>query len=79
MIDSNANKASVGFSGRTQDIARVHHYGLKESFHKRGLQIGYHKRPLLGINDDVRDSVGNILKKIWQTYKYVNPQCCCDG
>lgn len=44
--------AVVGFAGRTERIARVHHYGLRDSVKPGGPDYDYPARPLLGISDD---------------------------
>jgi len=44
--------AVVGFVGRTERIARVHHFGLRDSVKPGGPQYDYPERPLLGISDD---------------------------
>ena len=44
--------AVVGFAGRTERIARVHHFGLRDSVKPGGPQYDYPARPLLGISDD---------------------------
>jgi phage virion morphogenesis protein len=44
--------AVVGFVGRTERIARVHHYGLRDRVTPGGPQYDYPARPLLGISDD---------------------------
>ncbi len=41
---------TVGFSGKSGRIARVHHYGLAETI--RGVNIRFPKRELLGLNTD---------------------------
>lgn len=44
--------AVVGFAGRTERIARVHHFGLSDRVKPGGPQYDYPARPLLGISDD---------------------------
>ena len=44
--------AVVAFAGRTERIARVHHFGLRDSVKPGGPQYDYPARPLLGISDD---------------------------
>lgn len=44
--------AVVGFKSRTERIARVHHFGLRDSVNPGGPQYDYPARPLLGISDD---------------------------
>lgn len=51
---SNADSASVEFAGQVQRIARVHHYGLRDRVSRRGPEVRYSKRRLLGFtrNDE---------------------------
>lgn len=48
---ANADSASVQFDGQVQRIARVHHYGLRDRVSRKGPQVRYAKRQLLGIYD----------------------------
>ena len=41
--------AVVAFAGRTERIARVHHFGLRDSVKPGGPEYDYPARPLLGI------------------------------
>lgn len=43
------SEASVGFDGRTERIARVHHAGLRDRVKSAGPEYDYPARPLLGI------------------------------
>ncbi|WP_455427530.1 phage virion morphogenesis protein [Dryocola sp. LX212] len=47
------DSASVQFAGQVQRIARVHHYGLRDRVSRRGPEVHYSERRLLGINDEV--------------------------
>ncbi|NYY80019.1 phage virion morphogenesis protein [Raoultella planticola] len=49
------DSASVEFEGRVQRIARVHHYGLRDRVSRKGPEVQYSQRRLLGINDEVED------------------------
>lgn len=49
--------AVVGFAGRTERIARVHHFGLRDSVKPGGPQYDYPERPLLGISPGFRKHV----------------------
>ncbi|MFP1920414.1 phage virion morphogenesis protein [Lonsdalea quercina] len=50
---ASADMASVAFTGAVQRIARVHHYGLRDRVHPKGLKICYAKRRLLGFNEEI--------------------------
>ncbi|EOZ9986508.1 phage virion morphogenesis protein [Klebsiella pneumoniae] len=43
--------ASVEFESRVQRIARVHHYGLRERVSRKGPEVKYAERRLLGLNN----------------------------
>ncbi|HBQ1205589.1 TPA: phage virion morphogenesis protein [Klebsiella pneumoniae] len=45
------DSASVEFEGRVQRIARVHHYGLRDRVSRRGPDVKYAERRLLGLNN----------------------------
>lgn len=50
---ASAESASVQFAGKVQRIARVHHYGLRDRVIRKGLEIRYAERRLLGINNKI--------------------------
>lgn len=50
---ASADSASVQFEGRVQRIARVHHYGLRDRVSRKGPEIRYTERRLLGVNYQV--------------------------
>lgn len=51
-----AGLAEVGFTGRDERIARIHHYGLTDQVNPH-LRIRYPIRQLLGITDADRDTI----------------------
>jgi len=52
-MTSTASIASVGFTGNTERIARVHQFGLRDRVNaKRGLIVKYAKRGLLGFTEE---------------------------
>nr|WP_274520604.1 phage virion morphogenesis protein [Klebsiella pneumoniae] len=53
--------ASVEFESRVQRIARVHHYGLRDRVSKKGTEVRYAQRRLLGINDEVETMTHDTL------------------
>lgn len=57
---SSADSASVEFAGQVQRIARVHHYGLRDRVSRRGPEVQYVSRQLLGINKS-KDEICSIL------------------
>lgn len=64
-IKTTADTAEVGFLGRINRIARVHHFGLRDRVEKGGPQHQYARRELVGITPADRertaDSVLNHL------------------
>ncbi|MCT7477192.1 phage virion morphogenesis protein [Escherichia coli] len=56
-----ADSASVQFEGKVQRIARVHHYGLRDRISRRGPEVRYAERRLLGVNDDVETVIQDAL------------------
>ncbi|HEM6631713.1 TPA: phage virion morphogenesis protein [Citrobacter farmeri] len=60
---ASADSASVQFEGRVQRIARVHHYGLRDRVGRRGPEIRYVERRLLGVNSEVNTVIVDIFKE----------------
>ncbi|WP_046059701.1 phage virion morphogenesis protein [Paracidovorax citrulli] len=56
-----ASEAIVQFAGRTQRIARVHHFGLRDRVQSGGPEYDYPARRLLGITDAHIERVRDIL------------------
>lgn len=56
-----ADSASVQFDGKVQRIARVHHYGLRDRVIRKGPEVRYSQRRLLGVNDEVKEMTRDIL------------------
>lgn len=58
---ANASQAEVTFTGQAQRIARVHHYGLRDRVSRKGPEVKYAVRPLLGVSGEVESSVREVL------------------
>ena len=58
---ANANVAEVAFVPGVQKLVRVHHYGLRDRVNRRGTEVKYAERPLLGVNKEIKDSVLEAL------------------
>ena len=56
-----ADSASVQFDGKVQRIARVHHFGLRDRVSRKGPEVRYAERRLLGVNDEVEKLTHDIL------------------
>ncbi|MGC1030324.1 phage virion morphogenesis protein [Pantoea agglomerans] len=46
------NEAVIEFAGNVQRMARVHHYGLRDRPARKGKEVQYEIRPLLGIAEN---------------------------
>jgi phage virion morphogenesis protein len=60
---ASADSASVQFDGKVQRIARVHHYGLRDRVNRKGPEVRYTERRLLGISEDSYDLTRDILHR----------------
>lgn len=49
---ASSDSVSVQFEGKVQRIARVHHYGLRDRVSRKGPEVRYAERRLLGVNDE---------------------------
>lgn len=58
---TNATEASIEFIGKAGRIARVSQYGLRDKVNKRGLEVQYQQRELLGLTDNEIDLIENIV------------------
>ncbi|MGQ5524832.1 phage virion morphogenesis protein [Chitinimonas sp. PSY-7] len=59
------NEAIVQFAGRAQWVARVHHFGLRDSVKRGGPKVDYVARPLLGLSGEDYERVKTaVLAKL---------------
>ncbi|WP_130999785.1 phage virion morphogenesis protein [Klebsiella variicola] len=63
---ASANSASLQFDGSVQRIALVHHYGLRDRVSRKGPEVRYSQRRLLGVNDEIIEATMNTLLR-WLT------------
>jgi len=49
---ASSNEAVIEFAGNVQRMARVHHYGLRDRPSRKGKEVQYEARPLLGLNNE---------------------------
>lgn len=61
-VRSSSQHVSLGWSGRTGGIARVHHYGLRDRVSKKGVRVKYESRELLGLSGDDVDAISEIIE-----------------
>lgn len=54
------NAAVVQFMGRTERLARIHHFGLRDRVAPGGAEISYTARELIGISDEQLDQVTDL-------------------
>ncbi|MGC1002954.1 phage virion morphogenesis protein [Pantoea agglomerans] len=59
------NEAVIEFAGNVQRMARVHHYGLRDRPSRKGKEVQYEARPLLGLSQtDCKLIESEILKRL---------------
>ena len=58
---TNATEASIEFIGRAGRIARVSQYGLRDKVNKRGLEVQYQQRELLGLTEAEISQIEDIV------------------
>ncbi|CAH6303609.1 phage virion morphogenesis protein [Pantoea agglomerans] len=55
------NEAVIEFAGNVQRMARVHHYGLRDRPSRKGKEVQYEARLLLGISKKDFDMVQEVI------------------
>lgn len=58
-----ADSASVQFAGQVQRIARVHHYGLRDRVSRKGPEVRYAERLLLGFTSSGKNEIASVVYK----------------
>lgn len=58
---SNPDAAVVSFVGRTQRIATVHQFGLRDRVNRGGMEVTYAQRELLGFDDGDVDRITDLV------------------
>ncbi|WP_182630324.1 phage virion morphogenesis protein [Pantoea hericii] len=62
---ASSNEAVIEFAGNVQRMARVHHYGLRDRPSRKGKEVQYEARPLLGVNaEDLQLIEEEIIRAI---------------
>lgn len=56
-----SDSAVLQFVGRTERLARVHHFGLRDRVLKGGPEYDYPARPLLGITEDMAKAIEDLV------------------
>ncbi|PHP93688.1 phage virion morphogenesis protein [Pantoea agglomerans] len=57
------NEAVIEFAGNVQRMARVHHYGLRDRPSRKGKEVQYEARPLLGIDAKEHGFIEDLIMK----------------
>ena len=60
-VSSSPNGASVFFSGSAQRLARIHHFGLRDSVYPGGPEHDYSARELLGIGANMPERISGMI------------------
>ncbi|MGN8161646.1 phage virion morphogenesis protein [Pantoea sp. 22096] len=55
------NEAVIEFAENVQRMARVHHYGLRDRPSRKGKEIKYEARPLLGLNEANYEMIKQVI------------------
>lgn len=55
------NEAVIEFAGNVQRMARVHHYGLRDRPSRKGKEVQYEARPLLGLAKSELDLIEKLI------------------
>lgn len=58
---ASADLASVQFEGKVQRMARVHHYGLRDRVTRKGPEVSYSERRLLGFDKKMYLSIRDTI------------------
>ncbi|MBZ7225902.1 phage virion morphogenesis protein [Klebsiella sp. ZYC-1] len=58
---ASADSASVQFDGKVQRMARVHHYGLRDRVSRKGPEVRYAERRLLGLTQNAVDKIKSFM------------------
>lgn len=58
---ASSNEAVIEFAGNVQRMARVHHYGLRDRPSRKGRDVQYEARPLLGFSDNDYQDIEDII------------------
>ena len=60
-VSVNKEQAQIGFAKEAFQIARVHHYGLREKMRGRSTVVKYSERRLLGFNLELVDHIRDLM------------------
>lgn len=55
------NEAVIEFAGNVQRMARVHHYGLRDRPSRKGKEVQYDARPLMGVSERDMQMIENEI------------------
>ncbi|WP_416411584.1 phage virion morphogenesis protein [Pantoea sp. App145] len=60
-VHADSDSALIEFTGRVQRMARVHHYGLRDRPSRKGKEVQYEVRPLLGVSKNDLDMIQTVM------------------
>jgi len=60
-MQASPNEAVIEFAGNVQRMARVHHFGLRDRPSRKGKEVQYEARPLLGISRDDEENIATFI------------------
>lgn len=62
-IRSDADSVAVGWRGQAANIARVHHFGLRDRVDENGVRVKYAARTLLGQSQGDAEQMMAVIEK----------------
>ncbi|WNK67587.1 phage virion morphogenesis protein [Pantoea agglomerans] len=60
-MQASPDEAVIEFAGNVQRMARVHHYGLRDRPSRKGKEVQYEARPLLGLSDNDYQVIEEVI------------------
>jgi len=60
-MQASPNEAVIEFAGNVQRMARVHHFGLRDRPSRKGKEVQYEARPLLGLSNKDLETINDII------------------
>ena len=60
-MQASPDEAVIKFVGNVQRMARVHHYGLRDRPSRKGKEVQYEERTLLGLSNKDFENISDII------------------
>lgn len=67
-MQASPNESVIEFAGNVQRMARVHHYGLRDRPSRKGKEVQYEARPLMGVSESDLSLIEEIVIHSLSTY-----------